>query len=137
MELIHSTGVSVEGKTAVVVGRSNIVGKPIAVMLLSENATVTVCHSRTKNLKEVTKTADILVVAIGRKEFISGDMIKPGALVIDVGMNRDEGKLYGDVNFPEAEQVAGYITSVPGGVGPMTITMLLKNTVKAARFGQK
>ncbi len=137
MELIHSTGVSVEGKTAVVVGRSNIVGKPIAVMLLSENATVTVCHSRTKNLKEVTKTADILVVAIGRKEFISGDMIKPGALVIDVGMNRDEGKLYGDVNFPEAEQVAGYITPVPGGVGPMTITMLLKNTVKAARFGQK
>ena len=137
MELIKTTGVDLAGKRAVVVGRSNIVGKPVALMLLEKNATVTVCHSRTKDLKEHTLLADILVVAIGKKEFITGDMIKPGAVVIDVGMNRDEGKLYGDVNFAQASEVAGYITPVPGGVGPMTITMLLKNTVKAGYFGQK
>ncbi|MBQ7224623.1 MAG: bifunctional methylenetetrahydrofolate dehydrogenase/methenyltetrahydrofolate cyclohydrolase FolD [Clostridia bacterium] len=137
MELIATTGVDLCGKNAVVIGRSNIVGKPVALMLLSKNATVTVCHSRTQNLKEITRNADVLVVAIGKKEFVTGDMIKPGAVVIDVGMNRDEGRLYGDVNFAEAKEVASYITPVPGGVGPMTITMLLKNTVKAANFGQK
>ena len=137
MELIKTTGVDLTGKTAVVIGRSNIVGKPIALMLLEKNATVTVCHSKTANLKEVTSKADILVVAIGRKEFVTGDMIKPGAVVIDVGMNRDEGKLYGDVNFSEAEKVASHITPVPGGVGPMTITMLLKNTVKAGNFDKE
>lgn len=135
MELIASTGVEIEGKNAVVIGRSNIVGKPIALMLLAKNATVTVCHSRTRNLKDIAKNADILVVAIGKKEFVTGDMIKPGAIVIDVGMNRAD-KLYGDVNYPEASEVAGYITPVPGGVGPMTITMLLSNTVKAAYFGK-
>ena len=131
MELIKSTGVDVSGKHAVVVGRSNIVGKPVALMLLAANATVTICHSRTQNLAEFTRAADILVVAIGKKEFVTGDMIKKGAVVIDVGMNRAD-KLYGDVHFESASKVAGYITPVPGGVGPMTITMLLKNTVKAA-----
>lgn len=131
MELIKSTGIDIEGKHAVVVGRSNIVGKPIALMLLAANATVTICHSRTQNLSDYTRDADILVVAIGKKEFITGDMIKPGAVVIDVGMNRAD-KLYGDVHFDSASKVAGYITPVPGGVGPMTITMLLQNTVKAA-----
>lgn len=133
MELIHETGIKVAGKECVVVGRSNIVGKPQAMLLLHENGTVTVCHSKTVNLKEVTKRADILVVAVGIAEFIKGDMIKPGAVVIDVGMNRNtEGKLVGDVEFSTASEVAGYITPVPGGVGPMTITMLLKNTLKAA-----
>ena len=136
MELIKSTGVEVAGKNAVVVGRSNIVGKPIALMLLAANATVTVCHSKTQNLAEVTKQADILVVAIGRKEFITGDMVKEGAVVIDVGMNRADGKLYGDVNYAECAEKASFITPVPGGVGPMTITMLLSNTVKAAYFGR-
>ena len=131
MELIKSTGVDVSGKHAVVVGRSNIVGKPMALMLLAANATVTICHSRTQNLAEFTRAADILVVAIGKKEFVTGDMIKKGAIVIDVGMNRAD-KLYGDVHFESASKVAGYITPVPGGVGPMTITMLLQNTVKAA-----
>lgn len=131
MELIKSTGVDVSGKHAVVVGRSNIVGKPVALMLLAANATVTICHSRTQNLAEFTRAADILVVAIGKKEFVTGDMIKKGAIVIDVGMNRAD-KLYGDVHFESASKVAGYITPVPGGVGPMTITMLLQNTVKAA-----
>lgn len=133
IELIQSTGVEIAGKHAVVVGRSNIVGKPIALLLLQNDATVTVCHSRTKDLAAYTRQADILVVAVGRKEMITGDMIRPGAVVIDVGMNRYEGKLYGDVEFASAEKVAGYITPVPGGVGPMTITMLLSNTVKAAR----
>ena len=137
MELIKTTGVDIAGKNAVVIGRSNIVGKPIALMLLEKNATVTICHSKTQNLKEIARSADVLVVAIGRKEFVTGDMIKPGAVVIDVGMNRDEGKLYGDVNFDQAKEVAGYITPVPGGVGPMTITMLLKNTVKAGNFDKK
>lgn len=137
MELIKSTGTTISGKHAVVVGRSNIVGKPIALMLLGENATVTICHSRTQNLASYTGEADILVVAIGRKEFITGDMIKQGSIVIDVGMNREDGKLYGDVEYASASEKAAYITPVPGGVGPMTITMLLKNTVKAAYFGKK
>lgn len=135
MELIKSTGESVEGKHAVVIGRSNIVGKPVALMLLAANATVTVCHSKTKDLEKYTRDADILVVAIGVKEFVTGDMIKKGAIVIDVGMNRAD-KLYGDVHFESASAVAGYITPVPGGVGPMTITMLLSNTVKAAGFAK-
>lgn len=137
MELIKSTGTTISGKHAVVVGRSNIVGKPIALMLLGENATVTICHSRTQNLAFYTREADILVVAIGKKEFITGDMIKQGSIVIDVGMNREDGKLYGDVEYASASEKAAYITPVPGGVGPMTITMLLKNTVKAAYFGKK
>lgn len=135
MELIKSTGESVEGKHAVVIGRSNIVGKPVALMLLAANATVAVCHSKTKDLEKYTRDADILVVAIGVKEFVTGDMIKKGAIVIDVGMNRAD-KLYGDVHFESASAVAGYITPVPGGVGPMTITMLLSNTVKAAGFAK-
>lgn len=133
MELIRSAGVDPAGKQAVVVGRSNIVGKPIAMMLLAANATVTIAHSKTRDLKKVTSAADILVVAVGIKEFITGDMIKPGATVIDVGMNRAD-KLYGDVNFGEAVEVAGAITPVPGGVGPMTITMLMSNAIKAARM---
>ncbi len=137
MELIKSTGTNIAGKHAVVVGRSNIVGKPVALMLLSENATVTVCHSRTQNLADYTRSADILVVAVGKKEFITGDMIKPGAVVIDVGMNREDKKLYGDVEYATAAEKAAFITPVPGGVGPMTITMLLKNTVKAAYFEKK
>ena len=137
MELIKSTGTNIAGKHAVVVGRSNIVGKPVALMLLSENATVTLCHSRTQNLADYTRSADILVVAVGKKEFITGDMIKPGAVVIDVGMNREDKKLYGDVEYATAAEKAAFITPVPGGVGPMTITMLLKNTVKAAYFGKK
>lgn len=137
MELIKSTGTTIAGKHAVVVGRSNIVGKPVALMLLSENATVTVCHSRTQNLADYTRSADILVVAVGKKEFITGDMIRPGAVVIDVGMNREDKKLYGDVEYATAAEKAAFITPVPGGVGPMTITMLLKNTVKAAYFGKK
>ena len=134
MELIHSSGVSVAGKNCVVVGRSNIVGKPQAMLLLKENGTVTVCHSKTPNLKDFTLNADILVSAVGKAGLITGDIIKPGAVVIDVGMNRnEEGKLVGDVDFTSAEPVAGYITPVPGGVGPMTITMLMKNTLHAAQ----
>ena len=134
MELLSSYGVDVCGKNCVVVGRSNIVGKPMALLLLEKHGTVTVCHSRTKNLKEVTRGADILVVAIGKPEFLTADMIKPGAVVIDVGINRTEGgKLVGDVAFAEACEVASAITPVPGGVGPMTITMLLKNTLSAAK----
>ena len=134
MELIASTGIPVEGKECVVVGRSNIVGKPMAMLLLHQNGTVTICHSRTKNLAEVTKRADILVVAIGKAKFITADMVKEGAVVIDVGMNRDEnGKLCGDVDFDAVCEVAGAITPVPGGVGPMTITMLMRNTITAAK----
>ncbi len=134
MRLIESTGVDISGKQCVVIGRSNIVGKPQAMLLLQKNGTVTICHSKTKNLKEICKTADILVVAIGKAKFITGDMIKEGAVVIDVGMDRDEnGKLCGDVDFESAEKVAGYITPVPGGVGPMTIAMLMKNTLTAAK----
>lgn len=133
MELIDRSGVLVEGKECVVIGRSNIVGKPMAMLLLHRNGTVTVCHSRTKNLKEKTKNADILVAAVGKPDFVTGDMIKEGAVVIDVGINRLENKkLAGDVEFESAEKVAGAITPVPGGVGPMTIAMLMKNTVKAA-----
>ena len=135
MELLDFYKVDVSGKECVVIGRSNIVGKPMALLLLAKNGTVTICHSRTKDLAEAVARADILVVAIGKPNFITGDMIKPGAVVIDVGINRlDNNKLCGDVEFESAEQVAGMITPVPGGVGPMTITMLLKNTVTAAKM---
>lgn len=134
IEVLKKIGISIEGKHAVVVGRSNIVGKPMAMLLLRENATVTVCHSRTPNMEEITKQADILVVAVGRAQMIEARHIKPGAVVIDVGMNRlDNGKLTGDVHYDDAAQVAGYITPVPGCVGPMTITMLLQNTLQAAK----
>lgn len=132
MELIRSTGVSISGKTAVIIGRSNIVGKPVALLLMHEHATVTICHSRTKELAKIASQADILVCAIGRPGMIKKDMIKPGAVVIDVGINRVNGKLCGDVEFNEAKEIAGYITPVPGGVGPMTIMMLMRNTVEAA-----
>ena len=135
MELIDSTGVDLNGANCVVVGRSNIVGKPMAMLLLHRNATVTICHSRTRNLAEVCAGADILVSAVGKPHFIRADMVKDGAVVIDVGMNHDEnGKLCGDVEFTEVEPKASYITPVPGGVGPMTITMLLKNTLHAAKL---
>lgn len=135
MELLKRYDIDVSGKECVVVGRSNIVGKPMAMLLLAENGTVTICHSRTKDLAEHTKRADILVVAIGRAGMITGDMIKDGAVVIDVGINRgSDGKLCGDVDFESASAKASYITPVPGGVGPMTITMLLKNTVRAAKI---
>lgn len=138
MELLRSEKISVEGKECVVVGRSNIVGKPMAMLLLHENGTVTIAHSRTKNLAEVTRRADILVSAVGRAKFITAPMVKPGAVVIDVGMNRDEeGKLCGDVDFAAVEPVASYITPVPGGVGPMTISMLLKNTLTGAQKAAK
>ena len=138
MELIHSTGVSVEGKECVVIGRSNIVGKPMAMLLLHENATVTVCHSRTKNLAEVCRRADILVSAVGRADFVTADMVKDGAVVIDVGMNRNaDNKLCGDVKFDEVAPKCSYITPVPGGVGPMTIAMLMKNTLMAKRIQSK
>ena len=133
MELLHRSNIDVAGKTCVVIGRSNIVGKPMAMLLLHENATVTICHSRTQNLKEVCRAADVLVAAVGRAKFVTPDMVKPGAAVIDVGINRDEnGKLCGDVD-PAVDEVAGWLTPVPGGVGPMTIAMLLKNTVTAAK----
>ncbi|MGN0695792.1 MAG: bifunctional methylenetetrahydrofolate dehydrogenase/methenyltetrahydrofolate cyclohydrolase FolD [Oscillospiraceae bacterium] len=135
MELIADTGIDVCGKKCVVVGRSNIVGKPMAMLLLHSNGTVTICHSRTENLKEICSEADILVAAVGRRDFITGDMVKEGAVVIDVGMNRnDEGKLCGDCKFDECAEKAGFITPVPGGVGPMTIAMLMKNTVTAAKL---
>lgn len=135
MELIKESGIDVSGKECVVVGRSNIVGKPQAMLLLHKNGTVTICHSRTKDLAAKTKQADILVAAVGIPNFITGDMIKEGAVVIDVGINRiAEKKLVGDVDFESAEKVAGAITPVPGGVGPMTIAMLMKNTVKAAEI---
>ncbi len=138
MELIAESGVEVEGKTCVVVGRSNIVGKPMSMLLLHKNGTVTTCHSRTKNLAEVVKTADILVAAVGKANFITADMVKPGAVVIDVGMNRlEDGRLVGDVDFDGVEKVAGAITPVPGGVGPMTIAMLMKNTFTAAKNSRK
>ena len=134
MELLHESGIEISGKECVVIGRSNIVGKPMAMLLLHENGTVTVCHSRTKNLAETARRADILVVAIGKAKFVTADMVKPVAVVIDVGMDRDEnGKLCGDVDFASVSEVAGYITPVPGGVGPMTITMLLRNTLTAAK----
>ncbi len=133
MEMIKESGCEVEGKNCVVIGRSNIVGKPMSMLLLHQNGTVTICHSRTKNLKEITKTADILVAAVGRANFVTADMVKEGAVVIDVGMNRmEDGTLCGDVNFNEVEPIASAITPVPGGVGPMTISMLMQNTVTAA-----
>lgn len=138
MELLARSGVSVIGKECVVIGRSNIVGKPIAQLLLAANGTVTICHSRTRDLAEVTRRADILVVAIGKADFVTGDMVKEGVVVIDVGMNRKaDGKLTGDVDYASVEPKASYITPVPGGVGPMTITMLLKNTLTAAKKQSK
>ena len=131
IKLLEAYNINIEGKEAVIVGRSNIVGKPMALLLLNKNATVTICHSRTKDLKEVTKRADILVVAIGKAKFIKRDMVKEGAVVVDVGMNRDEFGLCGDVDFSEVSEKASYITPVPGGVGPLTIAMLLSNTVEA------
>ncbi len=132
MHLIKATGRPIAGCHAVVVGRSNIVGKPIAMLLLQEHATVTICHSRTKNLADITRQADILVAAVGKACMITGDMIKSGAIVIDVGMNRKDGKLCGDVDFASACEVADFITPVPGGVGPMTIAMLMENTIEVA-----
>ncbi len=132
LEMIRRTGVHLSGKEAVVVGRSNIVGKPMAVLLLQENCTVTVCHSRTADLASHTRRADVLVAAVGKAKFITADMVKPGAIVIDVGINRVDGKVVGDVDFENVKEVAGWITPVPGGVGRMTITMLLQNTLEAA-----
>ena len=132
MEMIRRTGVSLSGKEAVVVGRSNIVGKPMAMLLLQANCTVTMCHSRTADLASHTRRADILVAAVGRPGFITADMVKPGAIVIDVGINRVDGRVVGDVDFEHVKDVAGWMTPVPGGVGRMTITMLLENTLEAA-----
>ena len=138
MELLHRSGIEVSGKECVVIGRSNIVGKPQAMLLLHENATVTVCHSKTRDLPSVCRRADILVSAVGKAKFVTADMVRNGAVVIDVGMNRDEnGKLCGDVDFEPVSKKASYITPVPGGVGPMTITMLLKNTVTAAKRAEQ
>lgn len=134
MELLKHEDISLKGKNAVIIGRSNIVGKPMACLLLNADATVSVCHSKTKDLKSYTKNADVLIVAIGRPEFVTGDMIKEGAVVIDVGINRVDGVLKGDVEFESAKQVAGYITPVPGGVGPMTIAMLMKNCVDSVEI---
>ena len=134
MELIRRSNIDVAGKHCVVIGRSNIVGKPMAMLMLHANATVTICHSRTQNLKEICRTADIIVAAVGKAYFVTADMVKEGAVVIDVGMNRNaEGKLCGDVDYDEVSKVASAITPVPGGVGPMTITMLMQNTVTAAK----
>jgi len=133
MKMLESIGYDLKGKHAVVIGRSNIVGKPMALMLLQANATVTICHSATRDLKALTRQADVIVAAVGRRNILTADMVQPGAVVIDVGMNRnDQGKLCGDVDFESVRQVAGWITPVPGGVGPMTITMLLVNTLQAA-----
>ncbi len=133
MKMLESIGYELKGKHAVVIGRSNIVGKPMALMLLQKNATVTICHSGTQDLKALTLQADVVVAAVGKRNVLTADMVKPGAVVIDVGMNRDdEGKLCGDVDFAGVKEVAGWITPVPGGVGPMTITMLLVNTMEAA-----
>ena len=134
IRLIKSTGTEIAGKRAVVVGRSNMVGKPVSLLLLNENATVTMCHSRTRDLDKVCAEADILVAAVGRPGLVTGDFIKPGAVVIDVGTTKVDGKLKGDVVFEEAEKKAAFITPVPGGVGPMTITMLMENTIEAARL---
>ena len=132
MEMLHRTGMDLAGKEAVVVGRSNIVGKPMAMLLLQENATVTLCHSRTNDLAAHTRRADVLVAAVGKPRFITADMVKAGAVVIDVGINRVDGKVVGDVDFDAVKEVASWITPVPGGVGRMTITMLLENTIEAA-----
>ena len=133
MKMLESIGYGLKGKHAVVIGRSNIVGKPMALMLLQQNATVTICHSGTQDLKAMTLQADVIVAAVGKRNVLTADMVKPGAVVLDVGMNRnDEGKLCGDVDFEGVKQVAGWITPVPGGVGPMTITMLMVNTLESA-----
>ncbi|HWW60345.1 MAG TPA: bifunctional 5,10-methylenetetrahydrofolate dehydrogenase/5,10-methenyltetrahydrofolate cyclohydrolase, partial [Thermoanaerobaculia bacterium] len=132
VHLIDSTGQPIEGRHAVVLGRSDIVGKPMAALLLQRSATVTICHSRTRDLASVTREADILIAAIGKARFVTADMVKPGAIVIDVGINRVDGKLAGDVDFAHVREVASWITPVPGGVGPMTIAMLMKNTLDAA-----
>ena len=138
IKMLEEYNIDIEGKNAVVLGRSNIVGKPMSQCLLNKNATVTICHSKTKNINEITKNADIIVAAIGKKEFVKGDMVKEGAVVIDVGINRGEdGKLKGDVDFEEVSKKASYITPVPGGVGPMTIAMLMTNVVKAAKDQNK
>lgn len=134
MQLLEEYDIDPNGKNCVVIGRSNIVGKPMAMLLLHKNGTVTICHSRTKNLKEVCAQADILVAAVGKADFVTADMVKEGAVVIDVGMNRKDGKLCGDVAFDEVNEKASYLTPGPGGVGPMTITMLMKNTLKAAKL---
>jgi methylenetetrahydrofolate dehydrogenase (NADP+)/methenyltetrahydrofolate cyclohydrolase len=134
VRLLDFYNISVEGKSCVVIGRSNIVGKPMALLILERNGTVTVCHSKTKNLGEITKAADIIIVAIGKPRFLTADMVKADAVIVDVGINRgDDGKLVGDVDFEAVSEIASYITPVPGGVGPMTITMLLENTLTAAR----
>jgi len=138
VEMVKRIGAPIAGKQVVVVGRSNIVGKPVSMLMLQENATVTICHSKTENLSEVTKQADILIVAVGRARMIGAEHVKPGAVVIDVGVNRLEGKkLVGDVRFDEVKEIASHITPVPGGVGPMTITMLLKNTLEAGKRAAK
>lgn len=137
IKLLEYSNIEIEGKNAVVIGRSNIVGKPIAMLLLEKNATVTIAHSKTRNLKEVTKNADILIAAVGRPKFVTADMVKEGAVVIDVGINRIEEGLVGDVDYINVKDIAGHITPVPGGVGPMTITMLLYNTVKSAKKNSK
>ncbi|MBQ9965424.1 MAG: bifunctional methylenetetrahydrofolate dehydrogenase/methenyltetrahydrofolate cyclohydrolase FolD [Clostridia bacterium] len=133
MEMLEYEGISVEGKKCVVIGRSNIVGKPMGMLLLHKNGTVTICHSRTRDLKEICRSADILVAAVGKAKFVTADMVKLGAVVIDVGMNRVDGKLCGDVDFDAVEGIASAITPVPGGVGPMTIAMLMQNTLTAAK----
>lgn len=133
MEMLKYEGIEAEGKTCVVIGRSNIVGKPMGMLLLHKNGTVTICHSRTKNLKEICREADILVAAVGRANFVTSDMVKEGAVVIDVGMNRADGHLCGDVDFEDVKDKTSYITPVPGGVGPMTIAMLMQNTLTAAK----
>lgn len=138
IKMLEEYNIDIEGKNAVVLGRSNIVGKPMSQCLLNKNATVTICHSKTKNINDITKNADIIVAAIGKKEFVKGDMVKEGVVVIDVGINRGEdGKLKGDVDFEEVSKKASYITPVPGGVGPMTIAMLMTNVVKAAKDQNK
>ncbi|MFA6766038.1 MAG: bifunctional methylenetetrahydrofolate dehydrogenase/methenyltetrahydrofolate cyclohydrolase FolD [Clostridia bacterium] len=134
MQLLKEYGIEISGKNAVIIGRSNIVGKPMFFMLMQENSTVTVCHSRTKNIKEICQNADILVAALGRANFVTADMVKQGAVVIDVGINRVDGKLCGDVDFQAVKDKCSFITPVPGGVGPMTITMLLYNTLKAYKL---
>jgi methylenetetrahydrofolate dehydrogenase (NADP+)/methenyltetrahydrofolate cyclohydrolase len=137
MRLLDASGIEIEGRRAVVIGRSDIVGKPVAALLLHRNATVTICHSRTRELASVVREADIVVAAIGRARFVTAEMIKPGAAVIDVGINRVDGKLHGDVDFDRVREVAGWITPVPGGVGPMTIAILMKNTVTAAEWRRR
>ena len=135
IKMLEAYNIEIEGKHAVVIGRSNIVGKPLSQCLLNKNATVTICHSRTRNLSKITRTADILISAVGKTDMVTADMIKDGAIVIDVGMNRnDEGKLVGDVDFEKVKEKASYITPVPGGVGPMTIAMLMNNVIKAAKL---